>query len=180
MSHHLPGTRDGQLQRCQLFRLRPEVVKVSPGTGNICVFQVFEAQKGRTEERGCDCEHKDDRSVGCVQLRSTVRKKRRMVYFFFFFSFFVKQRYTNTCVNCFSTRTLRKMALARMLVIVSTIFIVTASPIVALNIARSTVYDLFIDRSYNNIVFVLFCYLRPSTYSSECSTPAVSTLSSTS
>ena len=102
-----------------------------------------------------------------------------MVYLFFFF-FFVKQRYTNTCVNSFSTSTLRKMALDRMLVIVSTIFIVTASPIVALNIARSTVYDLFIDRSYNNIVFVLFCYLRPSTCSSECSTPAVSTLSSTS
>ena len=176
MSHYLPGTRDGQLQRCQLFRLRPEVVKVSPGTGNICVFQVFEAQKGRTEERGCDCEHKDDRSVGCVQLRSTVRKKRSMVYDYFF----VKQRYTNTCVNSFSTRTLRQMAFARMLVIVSTIFILTASSIVALSIARSTVYDLFIDRSYNNIVFVLFCYLTPSTCSSECSTPAVSTLSSTS
>ena len=43
------------------------------------------------------------------------------------------------------------MALARMLVIVSIIFIVTASPIVALSITRSTVYDFFIDRRYNNI-----------------------------
>ena len=76
LSRHLPATRNAQLQRCQLFRLRPEVVQVSPGTGNICMFQVFEAQKGRTEERGCDCEHKDDRSVGCVQLRNTVRKNR--------------------------------------------------------------------------------------------------------
>ena len=87
--------------------------------------------------------------------------------------YFVKQRYTNTCLNSFSTSTLRQMALARMLVIVSTIFILTASPIVALSIARSTVYDLFIDCSYN-IVFVLCCYLTPSTCSSECSTPAVS------
>ena len=48
------------------------------------------------------------------------------------------------------------MALARMLVIVSTIFIVTASPIVALSIARSTVYDFFIDRRYTNIF--LLCH----------------------
>ena len=86
MSHHLPGTRDGQLQWYQLHRLRPEVVKVSPGTGNICVFQVFEAQKGRSEERGCDCEHKDDRIVGCVQLRNTVRKNRSVVLIFLIFS----------------------------------------------------------------------------------------------
>ena len=44
--------------------------------------------------------------------------------------------------------TLRQMALARMLVIVSTIFIVTASPIVALSIARSMVYDFFVKRRY--------------------------------
>ena len=68
---------------------------------------------------------------------------------------FVKQRYTNTCVNSFSTSTLRQMALARMLVIVSTIYILTASPIVALSIARSTVYDLFIYRSYN----IRFCFV---------------------
>ena len=43
------------------------------------------------------------------------------------------------------------MALARMLVIVSTIYILTASPIVALSITRSMVYDFFIDRRYNNI-----------------------------
>ena len=48
------------------------------------------------------------------------------------------------------------MALARMLVIVSTIFIVTASPIVALSITRSTVYDFFIDRRYTNIF--LLCH----------------------
>ena len=48
------------------------------------------------------------------------------------------------------------MALARMLVIVSIIFIVTASPIVALSITRSTVYDFFIDRRYTNIF--LLCH----------------------
>ena len=48
------------------------------------------------------------------------------------------------------------MALARMLVIVSTIFIVTASPIVALSITRSTVYNFFIDRRYTNIF--LLCH----------------------
>ena len=42
--HHLPGTSYDQLQRHQLLRLRSEVVKVSPGTGKICVFQVSEAQ----------------------------------------------------------------------------------------------------------------------------------------
>ena len=47
--------------------------------------------------------------------------------------------------------TLRQVALARMLVIVSTIFIVTASPIVALSIARSMVYDFFVKRRYTNI-----------------------------
>ena len=52
--------------------------------------------------------------------------------------------------------TLRQMALARMLVIVSTIFIVTASPIVALSITRSTVYNFFIDRRYTNIF--LLCH----------------------
>ena len=53
--------------------------------------------------------------------------------------------------------TLRQMALARMLVIVSTIFILTASPIVALNITTTVVYDFFISRRYTNIF--LLCYL---------------------
>ena len=48
------------------------------------------------------------------------------------------------------------MALARMLVIVSTIFILTASPIVALNITTTIVYDFFISRRYTNIF--LLCY----------------------
>ena len=59
-----------------------------------------------------------------------------------------------TCVKSFfnqNAATLSQMALARMLVIVSTIYILTASPIVALSITRSTVYDFFIDRRYNNI-----------------------------
>ena len=43
------------------------------------------------------------------------------------------------------------MALARMLVIVSTIFILTASPIVALSITTTIVYDFFINRRYTNI-----------------------------
>ena len=74
VSYHSFGTGHGQLKRCQLLRLRPEVVTVSPGAGNICVFQVFKARKGGREERGCDCEHNDNRSVGCVQLRDTVEK----------------------------------------------------------------------------------------------------------
>ena len=49
------------------------------------------------------------------------------------------------------------MALARMLVIVSTIFIVTASPIVILSITTSIVYDFFINRRYTNIF--LLCHL---------------------
>jgi len=52
--------------------------------------------------------------------------------------------------------TLRQMALARMLVIVSTIFIVTASPIVALSITRSVVYEYFINRRYNNIFLLSY------------------------
>ena len=48
------------------------------------------------------------------------------------------------------------MALARMLVIVSTIFILTASPIVALSITRSVVYDYFINRHYNNIFLLSY------------------------
>ena len=48
------------------------------------------------------------------------------------------------------------MALARMLVIVSTIFILTASPIVALSITRSVVYDYFINRRYNNIFLLSY------------------------
>ena len=53
--------------------------------------------------------------------------------------------------------TLRQMALARMLVIVSTIFILTSSPIVALSITTSIVYDFFINRRYTNIF--LACHL---------------------
>ena len=49
------------------------------------------------------------------------------------------------------------MALARMLVIVSTIFILTASPVVALSITTTIVYDFFINRRYTNIF--LLCYL---------------------
>ena len=49
------------------------------------------------------------------------------------------------------------MALARMLVIVSTIYILTASPIVALSITTTVVYDFFINRRYTNIY--LLCYL---------------------
>ena len=67
---------------------------------------------------------------------------------------------TITCVNSFlkqNAATLRQMALARMLVIVSTIFILTASPIVALSITTTIVYDFFIYRSYTNIY--LLCYL---------------------
>lgn len=48
------------------------------------------------------------------------------------------------------------MALAKMLVIVSIIFILTASPIVVLSIARSLVYEFFINRRYTNIF--LLCH----------------------
>ena len=48
------------------------------------------------------------------------------------------------------------MALARMLVIVSTIFILTASPVVAISITRSIVYDFFINRRYNNIIMLSY------------------------
>ena len=43
------------------------------------------------------------------------------------------------------------MALSKMLVIVSFIFILTASPIVVLSITRIIVNDFFINRRYNNI-----------------------------
>ena len=43
------------------------------------------------------------------------------------------------------------MALARMLVIVSTIFILTALPIIPLGIAPSVEYNFFLNRRYNNI-----------------------------
>ena len=43
------------------------------------------------------------------------------------------------------------MALARMLVIVSTIFILTSLPMVAVSITQSIVDDFFINRRYNNI-----------------------------
>ena len=46
---------------------------------------------------------------------------------------------------------MRQMALARMLVIVSTIYILTASPIVAVSIAQSIVDEFFINRRYNNV-----------------------------
>ena len=48
------------------------------------------------------------------------------------------------------------MALARMLVIVSTIFILTSLPIVAMSITQSIVDEFFINRRYNNIF--LLCY----------------------
>ena len=48
------------------------------------------------------------------------------------------------------------MALSRMLVIVSTIFILTASPVVAISITRSIVYDFFINRRYNNIIMLSY------------------------
>ena len=48
------------------------------------------------------------------------------------------------------------MALARMLVIVSTIFILTSSPVVALSITRSVVYEYFINRRYNNIFLLSY------------------------
>ena len=44
-----------------------------------------------------------------------------------------------------------------MLVIVSTIFILTASPIVALSITTTIVYDFFIGRSYTNLF--MLCHL---------------------
>ena len=65
-SPHLPRARFDQQQRHQLLRLRPDVVKVSPRAAKICVFQVFAAQKSRTEKRGCDSKHRDNRSVNCV------------------------------------------------------------------------------------------------------------------
>ena len=46
------------------------------------------------------------------------------------------------------------MALARMLVIVSIIFILTASPIVALSITHSIVNDFFINGRYNNAFII--------------------------
>ena len=49
------------------------------------------------------------------------------------------------------------MALARMLVIVSFIFIITSSPIVALSITQFIVYDFFFHRRYTNIF--LLCHL---------------------
>ena len=52
--------------------------------------------------------------------------------------------------------TLRQMALTRMLVIVSTIFILTSSPLIALSITQSIVDEFFINRRYNNIF--LLCH----------------------
>ena len=46
------------------------------------------------------------------------------------------------------------MALARMLVIVSFIFIITSSPIVALSITQSIVDEFFVNRRYTNIFFL--------------------------
>ena len=45
------------------------------------------------------------------------------------------------------------MALARMLVIVSTVYIITSSPIVALSITQSIVDEFFVNRRYTNIFF---------------------------
>ena len=50
-----------------------------------------------------------------------------------------------------NANTLRQIALARMLVIVSTIFILTSSPIIALSITQSVVNEFFINRRYTNI-----------------------------
>ena len=57
---------------------------------------------------------------------------------------------------CFkqNANTLRQIALARMLVIVSVIFIVASSPIVALSITQSIVDDFFVNRRYTNIFFL--------------------------
>ena len=66
MSHHSSGTWHDQQQRRQLLRLRPEVIKVSPRTGKVCVLQVFEAQTGRIEEKGHDCDLSHNKNVGCV------------------------------------------------------------------------------------------------------------------
>ena len=49
------------------------------------------------------------------------------------------------------------MALARMLVIVSTIFILTSSPKVAVSITQSILDDFFINSRYNNIF--LLCHI---------------------
>ena len=48
------------------------------------------------------------------------------------------------------------MALSKMLVIVSFIFILTASPVVALSITQIIVDDFFINRRYNNVF--LLCH----------------------
>ena len=50
--------------------------------------------------------------------------------------------------------TLREIALARMLVIVSIVFILTSSPVVALSITQSIVYEFFINRRYTNVFMV--------------------------
>ena len=47
--------------------------------------------------------------------------------------------------------TLRQIALAKMLVIVSIVFILTSSPVVALSITTSIVADFFINNRFNNI-----------------------------
>ena len=53
--------------------------------------------------------------------------------------------------------TSRQIALAKMLVIVSFVFILTSSPIVGLSIAQSIVYEFFINRRYTNIF--MLCHL---------------------
>ena len=50
-----------------------------------------------------------------------------------------------------NTSTSRQIALARMLVIVSFVFILTSSPIVGLSITQSIVDEFFINRRYTNI-----------------------------
>ena len=47
--------------------------------------------------------------------------------------------------------TLRQIALAKMLVIVSFVFILTSSPVVALSITTSIVADFFVNRRFTNI-----------------------------
>ena len=50
-----------------------------------------------------------------------------------------------------NTSTLRQIALAKMLVIVSFVFILTSSPAVALSITQSIEYDFFVNRRYTNV-----------------------------
>ena len=65
----------------------------------------------------------------------------------------VSKQLLYTCVKQ-NASTLCQMALARMLVIVSIIFVLTSSPIVILGITQSIVDDFFINRRYNYILLL--------------------------